>query len=620
MTQPLSLTAGVTVIRQALQTMPPTPGVYRMLDKNGQPLYVGKAKNLVKRVVSYTHPERINYRIQLMVAHTASMEVITTKTEAEALLLEANLIKHLQPRYNILLKDDKSFPYIALTTDHPFSRVGKHRGKKEAGAEYFGPFASAGDVNEAITQLQKLFGIRPCSDNYFAGRTRPCLQYQIKRCSGPCAGKITEEDYQEQVTQARDFLSGKSQEVQKRLAVLMEKASQAMEYEKAAMYRDRIRALTHIQAKQHINLSSIKDADVVGIYREEELCCIQIFFFRGGQNYGNKSYFPLHTAGSTEEEIISAFIGQFYQGNPPPEKIFLPTNVEAADSLTQMLSTLAGHKVQLAFPKTGESYKAVQLASTQAKEALHRRQVAVSTQQHLLEGVRALFQLPRPIHRIEVYDNSHIMGKHAIGGMIVAGEEGFIKNAYRRFNITEEKKTGGDDYAMLREVLTRRLTKLLTTCPERMEGIWPDLLLIDGGLGQLNITLEVLSTLQITDIACVAIAKGPERNAGKEQFFLPGQPPFTLSRDDPVMRYLQNLRDEAHRFAIGSHRIRRDKTLTTSLLDTIPGIGAKRKKALLNHFGSVQDIKQAQAEDIAKVEGISKIIAQSIYDYLHAQK
>lgn len=617
-----SLLSGITTIKQALQTMPECAGVYRMLDSKNMPLYVGKAKNLVKRVTSYTHAERLSYRIQLMISHTASMEIITTETEAEALLLEANLIKKLQPRYNILLRDDKTFPYIMLTSNHPFGRVTKHRGKKDLPAEYFGPFASAGDVNETIAHLQKIFRLRTCTDDFFASRKRPCLEYQIKRCSGPCADKISNADYLEQMNQARDFLSGRSQEVQKKLAVMMEAASNAMDYEKAALYRDRIRALTHIQARQNINLSSLKDADIIGLYRTEEHCCIQIFFFRGGQNYGNKSYFPLHTAESSEEEIISAFIGQFYQNHPPPEKVILSHKIEEAEAIEQALKTLSGHKVRLLCPKTGEAQKAVMLAVGNAKEALHRKRTALSTERGLLSGVQALFGLDAPIHRIEVYDNSHIMGKHAIGGMIVAGEEGFIKNAYRRFNVGEQKITitGGDDYAMLREVLTRRLSRLLERCPEKTDGVWPDLLLIDGGAGHLKVATEALSQFKITNIACVAIAKGPERNAGKEHFFLPGRAPFTLSRDEPVMRYLQILRDEAHRFAIGSHRIKRAKTMRASMLDDIAGIGAKRKKALLNYFGSVKDIEEAQVETLEKVEGINKIMAETIYATLHNKK
>ncbi len=624
MTDFSSLEQGITAIRQALQTMPASPGVYRMLDKHNSPLYVGKAKNLAKRIVNYTQPERLSARIRLMVSHTASMEVVTTNTEAEALLLEANLIKRLQPRYNILLKDDKSFPYIALTKGHSFSRVMKHRGKKEGGAEYFGPFASAGDVNETIAHLQKIFRLRPCSDDFFASRKRPCLEYQIKRCSGPCVGKISEEDYRELVKQARDFLSGKSQEVQKRLAIQMEEASQQMEYEKAALIRDRIRALTHIQAKQHINLSSLKDADVIGLYRGGDACCIQIFFFRAGQNYGNKSYFPLHTAESSDAEILSAFIGQFYQAHPPPEKIILSHPIEGVSALEQALATLSHATVRLLFPDSGEAHKAVQAAIANAADALRRKLAGVLSEQKLLQGVQALFAIAKPLKRIEVYDNSHIMGQHAIGGMIVAGEEGFIKQAYRRFNMGEEvatkQRTGGDDYAMLRFMLTRRLTRLLEQAPHYTEGVWPDLLLIDGGAGQLNIALDVLKTLHLSSIPCVGIAKGPERNAGREQFFLPGQAPFTLSRDDPVMRYLQVLRDEAHRYAIGSHRKRRAMALTVSALDAIPGIGAKRKKALLNHFGSVKDIQAAQVEDLAKVEGINKITAETLYATLHAEK
>lgn len=591
--------------------MPTGPGVYRMLGADGEVLYVGKAKNLTKRVTSYTHGRRLTYRLQRMVAQTVAMEIVTTETEAEALLLEANLIKRLKPKYNILLRDDKTFPYILLT-DHVFPRITKHRGSKKQKGAYFGPFASAGDVNETIENLQKIFLLRPCSDSYFASRKRPCLEYQIKRCSAPCVGKISEDDYQHLVDQARAFLSGKSREIQKQLVVEMQQASDEMDYEHAAQIRDRIQALNHIQAKQAINLPSLKDTDVIGLSREDEHCCVQVFFFRAGQNFGNKAYFPIHTADMTDEEILNGFIGQFYQTHFPPGMILTSTKVQGTKAVEEALSSVVNHKVHINVPKQGDKFKVVSTAVQNAKEALLRKVGKLAHQQGQLEKLADLLQLPEVPKRIEVYDNSHISGKHATGAMIVAGEEGFIKNAYRRYNVTSTSLTGGDDYGMLKEVLQRRFTTL-QKCPEDK----PDIMLIDGGKGHLSVASKVFEEFAVTDIMLVCIAKGPQRNAGREQFFMVGKEPFQLEPNDPVLYYLQILRDEAHRFAIGTHRKKRADAIKGSSLDAIPNIGAIRKKALLHHFGSAKAVEQASVEDIAKVEGISRPLAQKIYDHLH---
>jgi excinuclease ABC subunit C len=615
-----TIETGASVIKRYLQTLPKTSGVYRMFDAGGKLLYVGKAKNLASRVAYYTKMEKLSRRIQIMVAQTASMEFITTATEAEALLMEANLIRHGQPRYNILLRDDKSFPYILMTADHEFSQIVKHRGPKNRKGTYFGPFASAQDVNEVIATLQKIFRLRPCTDNFFASRKRPCLQYQIKRCSGSCVGKISVEDYEESVKQARDFLTGKSAEVQQRLGILMEHASHAMDYEQAAIFRDRIKALTHIQARQHINLSSLGDMDVIAGVMEHGLCCIQIFFYRGGINYGNKSYFPLHTEGAAVEEVIAAFLGQFYQAKQPPSLICLSHSIEEQAGIEQALSTLGQCKIQIQIPKTGDKRHAVELALENAKEALERKLTASTKQLKILEELTSLLHLPHLPERIEVYDNSHIAGKHAVGAMIVAGQEGFLKNSYRRFSLPAPEgvmPTGGDDYAMLREVLTRRYSRLRKEAPSYVPGTWPDVIMIDGGAGHLSTAVPVLAELGMGEVPLVCIAKGVDRNAGREQFFMPGKESFTLDKDSPVMRYLQILRDEAHRFAIGSHRTKRSNAIRQSALDAIPGIGSIRKKALLHHFGSVDEIKNATIADLMKVESVNQKVATQIYEFLH---
>lgn len=611
-----TLTRGVQVIKRHLETMPSDPGVYRMLDDKGKALYVGKAKNLAKRVVNYTYPERLGYRIQAMISHTASMEIITTGSEAEALLLEANLIKKLEPRYNILLKDDKSYPYILITGDHDYPRIIKHRGAQKQKGTYYGPFASAGAVNAAIADLQKAFLIRPCTDHYFASRTRPCMEYQIKRCSAPCVNRITKNDYAALVSQTKAFMSGKNRQVQKQLLTEMETASIDEDYEKAAVFRDRIKALNHIQAKQSVHVASLTDADVIGMHQDNNALCVQVFFFRGGQNFGNKSFFPAHSEGLEAAEIMEMFIGQFYQSNPPPKEIILPYKPQGRQAIETALASLCGHKVSLNTPRQGDKKKLVSDANDNAKSALKQYLARHARQSEMLAAVGKLFGLPKTPERIEVYDNSHIMGRHEIGAMIVMGSDGFNKKAYRRFNIKGEARHRGDDYAMLREVLLRRFKRLKQECPQPQASIWPDLVLIDGGAGQLGIAKEVFAELELdTQIVFACISKGPDRHAGREQFHMPNREPFTLPHADPVMHYLQVMRDEAHHFAIGSHRKKRSAATFKSALDEVPGIGAKRKKQLLHHFGSVDDIRNATVDELTKVDGISDALAEQIYNF-----
>ncbi len=616
---PGSFAAGALVIETCLKTIPSAPGVYRMLDKAGAVLYVGKAKNLKKRVTAYTRPERIPLRIQRMVALTVAMEIVTTHTEAEALLLEANLIKRLMPRYNILLKDDKSFPYILVTGDHAWPQLIKHRGARNRPGQYFGPFASAGAVNQTLGYLQRAFLLRSCSDSVFENRTRPCLLFQIKRCSAPCVDRITPDDYRRLVDQARAFLSGQSQAIQQELARRMEQAAEAMAYEEAAVIRDRIRALSRILARQDINMPGIEEADVVALHQAGGQACIQVFFFRSGCNFGNRSFFPSQTQDQSPEDVLAAFLGQFYDDKPPPRDILLSAPLAAADQalLTEALSHKAGHKVTIAAPRRGEKRKLLDHAADNAREALGRRMAETSAQQSLLRGLGELFGLDEAPRRVEVYDNSHIQGSNAVGGMVVAGPEGFMKGEYRKFNIRSEEITPGDDYGMMREVLTRRFKRAQKEDPERGGGQWPDLLLIDGGGGQLAQAEAVLAELGIDDVPLVAISKGPDRNAGRERFHLPGRPAFSLPPNDPLLYFLQRLRDEAHRYAIGSHRLRRSKALGASPLDEIPAIGARRKKALLHHFGSARGVAEAGVADLAAVEGISGALAQKIYDFFH---
>ena len=621
-----NLARGVSVIEENLATLPGSPGVYRMQDAKGDALYVGKARSLKKRVVAYTRPVRLPVRLQRMIALTVSMEFITTHTEAEALLLEANLIKKLKPRYNVLLRDDKSFPYILIAGEHDYARVVKHRGARVKPGRYFGPFASAGAVNRTITTLQRAFLLRNCSDHIFATRTRPCLQYQIKRCSAPCVDKVPQADYAALVDQAHDFLSGRSRQIQEMLAERMQEASEELDFERAAQVRDRIRALAQVQAHQDINVSGIEDADVIAAFQDGGQCCVQVFFFRGGRNYGNRAYFPSHDRDADEDEVLAAFLGQFYERSLAPKLVLLSHTLKEQSLISEALTLRAGHRVRLAVPSRGARRNLIEHARTNARDALGRRIAESASQRKLLNGLAEKLGLEAPPDRIEVYDNSHIQGEHAVGGMIVSGPDGFIKNAYRKFNIRSEEAVksrsdssrGGDDYEMMREVMTRRFSRALKEDPDRGGGQWPDLVILDGGKGQLSVAESVFADLGVDDVGLLAVSKGPDRNAGREQFHMPGRQSFILPPRDPVLHYLQRLRDEAHRFAIGSHRVRRKKAISVSPLGEIAGIGAKRKKALLMHFGSAKAISEAGLADLEAVEGISKTVAEKIYGHFHS--
>lgn len=621
---------GAAIIESYLKTLPGTPGVYRMINAENKVLYVGKAKSLKKRVAAYTKPERQSVRIRRMISETVTMEFVTTHTEAEALLLESNFIKRFAPRYNILLRDDKSFPFILVTKEHKFSQVLKFRGSQNRPGDYFGPFASVWAVNETLAVLQRAFMLRTCTDSVFSNRTRPCLLYQIKRCSAPCVGFIDEAEYRESVEQAHAFLSGDSQQIQRKFAGLMQDASDRLEFELAAQYRDRIRALTRIQAHQDINLSNLKDSDVIATHQAGGATCIQVFFFRSGANFGNRAYFPSHAREDDLPTVLEAFVGQFYARTPPPGRILLSDPIPNVDLVTRALCVRADRKVELSVPKRGDKRKLMDHALVNAKEALDRRMAESASQRRLLEGLAERFGLDGPPNRIEVYDNSHVSGTRAVGAMIVAGPEGFNRSSYRKFNIRgardphrdEGPDNGyapGDDYAMMHEVLTRRFSRALKEDPDRTDGQWPDLVLVDGGKGQLGIALEVFQELGIEDVDLAAIAKGPDRNAGRERIFLPGAvSPITLQTRDPVSYFLQRIRDEAHRFAIGAHRTRRSKAIGKSVLDEIPGVGARRKKALLHHFGDSKSVAQAGKSDLAAVEGISKSLAAKVYDWFHS--
>jgi excinuclease ABC subunit C len=683
---------GIAVIRATLRTMPATPGVYRMLDRKGDALYVGKARNLKSRVQNYAHAATLSNRLRRMVAETAAMEIVSTHTEAEALLLECNMIKRLMPRFNVLLRDDKSFPLIHLTADHAFPQLTKYRGAQNKDGDYFGPFASAGAVNRTLVTLQKAFLLRSCSDSIFANRTRPCLLHQIKRCSAPCVGRIGREDYAGLIEEARAFLAGGSDAVQQRLAGEMQAAAAALDFEAAGLIRDRIRALTLVQGHQDIHVPGVVDADVIAAHQEGGQTCVQVFFFRGGQNWGNRAYFPSHDRQLSVEEVLGSFVGQFYDNRPKPPLVLLSHRLNEQPLVEEALS-LGGARVRLAAPQRGDKKKLVGRVLATAREALGRRLAESASQRRLLEGVAAAFGLEAAPNRIEVYDNSHIQGTNAVGAMIVAGPEGLIKGAYRKFNIrglatrsesrrgdvalaalqggeggdpsrsegkdelglggrlvaptstqpspppgAERRKdpgptrysrdravrgsadasAGGDDYAMMREVLLRRFARALKEDPEREQGNWPDLVLIDGGQGQLHIAQGVMDELGIADVAIVGIAKGPDRNAGRERFFIPGRPPFSLDPRDPVLYFLQRLRDEAHRFAIGTHLARRTKAIGRSPLDEIAGIGARRKQALLHHFGSARAVARAGLGELERVAGISRTVAKKIYDHFHA--
>jgi excinuclease ABC subunit C len=615
---------GVPVIQSYLKTLPGQPGVYRMISPHGAVLYVGKAKNLKKRVLSYVRPERHPIRTRRVIAETAAMEFVTTHTEAEALLLESNLIKRFQPRYNILLRDDKSFPSILVTGDHRFPQILKHRGAKSRVGDYFGPFASAWAVNETLNVLQRAFLLRSCTDAVFAARTRPCLLHQIKRCSAPCVGRVGEADYRRSVEEAREFLKGGSQKIQQRFAKQMQAASDAENYEEAAGYRDRIRALTSVQAHQDINLAGIDEADVVAAHQAGGQTCVQVFFFRTGANFGNRAYFPSHAASDGPAEVVEAFLGQFYARAEPPRTVLLSHAPPNQALIAEALSMRAGRRVRLLRPARGEKLNLVRHALINAKEALARRMAESASQWRHLEALAKTFDLEAPPERIEVYDNSHVSGAKAVGAMIVAGPEGLVKKAYRKFTIKglgkgDTPASPGDDYAMMREVLTRRFSRALREDPDGAQGRWPDLVLIDGGQGQLSAALEVFEELGIEGLPVAAIAKGPERNAGCEHIYRPGRRPMMLPPRDPVLFFLQRLRDEAHRFAIGAHRDKRSKAIGKSLLDDIPGIGAKRKKALLHHFGATKAVAEAGRADLEAVDGISKTTAARIYDWFHPE-
>ena len=635
---------GAAVIRTALRNVPAGPGVYRMLDRKGDAIYVGKARNLKARVQNYTHPLGLSNRLRQMVSQTIALEIVETQTEAEALLLECNMIKRLMPRFNVLLRDDKSFPLIHITAGQEFPQLTKHRGARADDGVYFGPFASAGAVNRTLITLQKAFLLRSCSDSVFNNRTRPCLLFQIKRCSAPCVGRIVPEDYAALIDEAKGFLSGKSADVQARLAVEMQAASEALDFEAAAIMRDRIRALSMVQGHQDIYTPGIDDADVIAGYQAGGHTCVQVFFFRGGQNWGNRAYFPSHDRQLGVEEVLTSFVGQFYDNRPKPPLVLLSHALLEEELVAEALS-LGGRKVALVVPRRGDKKKLVDRIAATAREALGRRLAESNTQRQLLDGVAEALSLPGPLNRIEVYDNSHNQGANAVGAMVVAGPEGLMKNQYRKFTIRGERAAaekaeadavtgaiidealadeagepggiGGDDYAMMREVLHRRFARAIKEDPERNSGTWPDLVLIDGGRGQLGIAQGVLEELGIGDVPIVGIAKGPDRNAGRERFFIPGKPSFSLEPRDPVLYFMQRLRDEAHRFAIGTYRARHAKSLGRSPLDEIAGIGARRKQALLHHFGSARTVARAGLAEIERVAGISKAVAKKVYDHFH---
>jgi excinuclease ABC subunit C len=610
------LEAGVKAIRNVLKTLPARPGVYRMQDAKGEVLYVGKARALKNRVINYTQVTNLPKRLQRMVAQTRDMTIVTTRTEAEALLLEAQLIKRFRPAFNVLLRDDKSFPFILLREDHPFPRVQKHRGARRAKGQYFGPFASAGSVTSTLNALQKLFLLRSCSDSFFANRSRPCLLYQIKRCSAPCVDRISKEDYAELVADAKLFLAGKSTGVQARLGRLMAEAAEKQDFELAAVYRDRLRALTYVQGSQTVHAEGLGDGDIFALASKAGQMCIQAFFIRGGQNWGHRSFFPAHTSDVPEEEALSTFLVQFYEEVPPPRRILVDRDLKEAKLISEALSERAERKVELSQPMRGARRKLIEQALRNAEEALERRMAESTTQGKLLQELTEVFELSEPPRRIEVYDNSHIMGTNATGAMIVAGPEGMRKNAYRKFNI-KSGVTPGDDFGMMREVLERRFARLEKEDPNRTGGEWPDLLLIDGGKGQLSAVCEVMEELGVHDVPVVSVAKGPDRNAGREVFHLPGGREITFPPNNALLFYLQRLRDEAHRFAIGTHRQKRAKSLTTSTLDEVPGIGPSRKRALLMHFGTARAVKGAALEDLERAPGISKAMARQIYDFFH---
>ena len=606
---------GQPLIADYLKTLDSSPGVYRMLGEKGDVLYVGKARNLKARVSNYARGQGHTHRIARMIRETHSMMFLTTRTETEALLLEQNLIKQLKPRYNVLLRDDKSFPNILVAKSHPFPQIKKHRGAKSEKGDYYGPFAGAGAVNRTLNQLQRVFLLRNCTDAVFESRTRPCLLYQIKRCSAPCVGKISESDYGTLVHDAELFLKGRSTQIQADLAVDMAAASEAMEYERAAALRDRIKALTAVQSVQAINPRRIPEADIVALYMEGGQACVQVFFIRGNQSWGNRDFYPRLGGVESPDEVMQAFLLQFYDNKVPPRMVLLSHGVEDMDLMREALSEKAGRKVVLGVPQRGEKAELVENALRNARESLARRMSESATQLRLLEGLAEAFDLPGPPRRIEVYDNSHIMGTNAVGGMVVAGPEGWIKSQYRKFNIKGTEITPGDDFGMMKEVLTRRFSRLLKEDPDRESEAWPDLLLIDGGAGQVSAVHEIMADLGVEDIPMIGVAKGQDRDHGKEEFYRFGQRPFALRMNDPVLYFIQRLRDEAHRWAIGTHRAKRAKAVSATPFDEIAGVGAARKKALLAHFGSAKAVSRAAMADLMAVDGISEGLAQVIYDH-----
>jgi len=640
------LAVGRAVIASHAKLAPSSPGVYRMIDAKGDVLYVGKAKNIRKRIIAYGRPTGYDPRIERMIAATAALEFVSTATETEALLLEANLIKRLRPRFNVLLRDDKSFPHILITADHWAPQILKHRGARTREGNYYGPFASVWAVNRTITALQRAFLLRSCSDGFFESRTRPCLLYQIKRCSGPCTREIDFAEYGELVREANAFLSGKSQAVKDELAAEMEKASAALDFERAAIYRDRLAALSAVQSHQGINPHGVEEADVFALHQAGGFSCVEVFFFRTGQNWGNRAYFPKADRSLSAGEVLGAFLAQFYDDKPSPRAIFISHDIEERALLAEALSIKSGRKVEVGVPQRGEKKDLVDHALANAREALARKLAESSSQRRLLELLAGVFVLARPPRRIEVYDNSHIQGSNAVGAMIVAGPEGFEKNQYRKFNIRAADLAPGDDFGMMREVLSRRFKRLMNEAPRPLPGPpptsaqalamapadagapidiadgdndspWPDLVIIDGGRGQLTAAQETLAALGIVDVPLVAVAKGPDRDAGMETFFLPGREPFKLKPRDPALYFVERLRDEAHRFAVGSHRVRRRRDIREAGLQEIPGIGPTRKRALLHHFGTLKAIERAALADLAKVPGISAETARKVYDFFH---
>ena len=613
--QPLS---GYTLIHSYLKTLDSSSGVYRMLDDQNRVLYVGKARNLKNRVSNYSrYSSSHSSRITRMISETTSMMFLTTITETEALLLEQNLIKQLKPKYNVLLRDDKSFPYIFISAEHEFPRLEKHRGAKNRSGRYYGPFASAGAVNRTLNTLQKVFLLRSCSDKEVEAGDRPCLNYHLKRCSGPCGGKISKADYKLLVQAADNFLTGKSTNVQEKLSLQMKQASEEMEFERAAALRDRIRALTQVQSNQGINPRTVSEADVISLHLDAGQACVQVFFIRANQNWGNVDFYPRVSSDMSHDEVLEAFLGQFYSTKEPPRQIILSHGIKNLGLMKELLTEKLGRKVKISVPQRGESFDLMASALRNAKESLARKMANTASQRKLLKGLAEAFDMAMPPKRIEVYDNSHIQGEFAVGAMIASGPDGFMKNNYRKFNIIGDNLKPGDDFGMMREVLSRRFKRLLKEDPDRKQGQWPDLLLIDGGAGHVSAVSQIMNDFGIKDIAMVGVAKGIDRNHGKEEFHITGRNPFALRKNDPVLYFVQRLRDEAHRFAIGTHRAKRSKAISASPLDEIPGVGASRKRALLAYFGSSKGVKRAHLSDLKSVEGVSSALAERIYNYFN---